>query len=158
MGPKQQRDGGERRRNHGVVAITVAASGRGCRPSGLPFASSLSKNIYEPGCIYFAIGAVFGIFVGILLGHTRRLDARLREADARLIALGAGRALARVAPRERQVLDSICAGATNAEIATTLKTTERTVKSQVSSILQKLGARDRATAIIPASEAGWRRR
>ena len=41
--------------------------------------------------------------------------------------------------------------------AASLQTNERTVKSQVSSVLQKLGARDRAAAIMVAYEAGWRR-
>ncbi len=69
----------------------------------------------------------------------------------------AARALASLTPRERQVLDLVCAGASNVEIAAALRTAERTVKTQVSAILLKLGARDRAGAIVAAHEAGWRR-
>ncbi|WP_375423058.1 response regulator [uncultured Friedmanniella sp.] len=80
-----------------------------------------------------------------------------RAVSSPVAAPAAAQTMARLTPREREVLDSICLGASNAEIAGTLRTTKRTVKSQVSSILQKLGARDRAAAIITAYEAGWRR-
>ena len=55
------------------------------------------------------------------------------------------------------MLDLVCLGASNAEIAAALRTAERTVKSQMSAILLKFGARDRAGAIVAAYEAGWRR-
>jgi len=88
----------------------------------------------------------------------RVLPRVVDRAVAHPVAAPAGtRALARLTPREREVLDLVCQGASNAEIAASLRTTERTVKSQVSSVLQKLGARDRAAAIIVAYEAGWRR-
>jgi DNA-binding NarL/FixJ family response regulator len=67
-------------------------------------------------------------------------------------------ALSSLTPRERAVLDLVCDGANNAEIAARLGTGERTVKSHVSAILAKLGARDRAGAIVAAHRSGWRRR
>ena len=88
----------------------------------------------------------------------RVLPRVVDRAVAQPVAAPAGtRALGRLTPREREVLDLVCQGSSNAEIAASLRTTERTVKSQVSSVLQKLGARDRAAAIIVAYEAGWRR-
>lgn len=80
-----------------------------------------------------------------------------RAAAQPVASPDASRALASLTPRERQVLDRVCAGASNAEIAEALSTAERTVKTQVSAILLKLGARDRAGAIVAAHEAGWRR-
>lgn len=67
------------------------------------------------------------------------------------------RALASLTAREEQVLELMRGGANNAEIARALRSAETTVKSQVSSVLQKLGARDRAAAIVIAYESGWRR-
>lgn len=56
--------------------------------------------------------------------------------------------------REREVLTLIASGASNPEIAELLYLSERTVKGHVGSIFAKLGARDRAAAIIRAFEAG----
>ena len=63
----------------------------------LPFASLASSTPFNPGAFYFAIGDLFGVVVGVLLGHSRRLDAQLRAADARLAALAARDERARLA-------------------------------------------------------------
>jgi DNA-binding NarL/FixJ family response regulator len=60
--------------------------------------------------------------------------------------------------REREVLEAMCAGASNPEIAERLGMGERTVKSHVSAILLKLGARDRIGAVLLALDAGVGRR
>ncbi len=56
--------------------------------------------------------------------------------------------------RELQVMRLVARGASNAEIAATLYLSERTVKGHVSAIFMKLGARDRAAAIVRAYDAG----
>lgn len=60
----------------------------------------------------------------------------------------------RLSERETEVLVLISQGASNPEIAASLHVSERTVKGHVGSIFAKLGARDRAAAIILAYEAG----
>jgi DNA-binding NarL/FixJ family response regulator len=56
--------------------------------------------------------------------------------------------------REMDVLHQLAQGKNNKEIATQLHITERTVKFHVSSILQKLNARNRTEAVTAASAQG----
>jgi DNA-binding NarL/FixJ family response regulator len=74
-------------------------------------------------------------------------DAGGRTTDAR-------RRIEGLTERERDVLTLVGAGHSNAEIAGTLYIVEGTVKAHVSSILDKLDARNRVQAAILAYEAG----
>jgi DNA-binding NarL/FixJ family response regulator len=56
--------------------------------------------------------------------------------------------------RELEVLRLIARGMSNREIAEQNGTSEGTVKNQTSSILQKLGVRDRTRAVLKAAELG----
>jgi DNA-binding NarL/FixJ family response regulator len=76
------------------------------------------------------------------------LDPRIA---ARLIALSHA---PRLSAREREVLRHIAAGLSNKEIATELEIAERTVKFHVTSILDKLGAENRAQAVALGRERG----
>ena len=56
--------------------------------------------------------------------------------------------------REREVLELLAAGESNAAIARRLGITQKTVRNYVSSIFTKLRVADRAQAIVRAREAG----
>ncbi|TMR92219.1 response regulator [Nonomuraea basaltis] len=90
-----------------------------------------------------------------------RGDALIAPAvTRRLIAEFAGRVtrpvpeLSGLTEREREVLGLIASGLSNDEIAERLVLSPATVKTHVSRILPKLGARDRAQLVVVAYESG----
>ena len=62
--------------------------------------------------------------------------------------------LALLTEREREVLEQVASGATNAEIAKTLYMAEGTVKTHIGRLLTKLHARDRVGLVLFAFESG----
>lgn len=61
----------------------------------------------------------------------------------------------RLTPRETHVLQLIAGGYSNREIADSLSMSEGSVKNHTSSILSKLGARDRTRAVLRGIELGY---
>ncbi|MFD4393339.1 response regulator [Kitasatospora sp. NPDC058478] len=100
------------------------------------------------------------------IAHAVRLVAAggslLFPAAIRRLAAGHGNPAARatmeraaLTEREAQVLRLVARGLSNGEIAELLLLGVQTVKTHVSSVLAKLGARDRTQAVIAAYESGF---
>ena len=72
-------------------------------------------------------------------------------------ATAAGRAPHRLSltPRQHEVLELIVEGLDNAQIASRMGITERTVRAHVSSVLERTGAVNRTQAAVAAVQHGW---
>ena len=84
-------------------------------------------------------------------GVTRRLLGRVADAT-RDVPPPPG--LDDLTAREREVLVEVAGGLSNDEIARALYLSESTVKTHVSRVMAKLGARDRAQLVVAAYEGG----
>jgi len=87
-----------------------------------------------------------------------RIPRRLIEEFARRPEPGAAKAakaaLEHLTDREREVLELVARGQSNAEIAAGLFVSHATVKTHVSRLLMKLDVRDRAQLVMVAYETG----
>jgi DNA-binding NarL/FixJ family response regulator len=85
---------------------------------------------------------------------TRRLIAEFANRPEPGGAPVASAALDQLTDREREVLEVVARGHSNAEIAEALFVSHATVKTHVSRLLMKLDARDRAQLVMIAYETG----
>ncbi|MBF6332528.1 response regulator [Nocardia transvalensis] len=112
----------------------------------------------EPGELVAAIRAVHaGGAVISPTATTHLFDAYRQGRTTEVPSPQGGRApqaLARLSPREMDVLGLIGVGRTNAEVAEQLCIAETTVKTHVRNLLTKLECRDRVALVVFAHAAG----
>ncbi|HZO64440.1 MAG TPA: response regulator transcription factor [Kribbellaceae bacterium] len=82
------------------------------------------------------------------------IATRVAEFFAAAPAAATDQVFPQLTAREREILSLVAAGRSNAQIASTLFLSPKTVRNNVSNIFAKLHVADRAAAIIQAREAG----
>jgi transcriptional regulator EpsA len=97
-------------------------------------------------------------FVSIVDPLVHQIDAAFRKVAAYPVADGAspvrdGSNVLHLSQRERQVLESVCRGETNLDIAVTLEISPFTVKNHVQRIFRKIGVTNRTQAAARYTEA-----
>jgi DNA-binding NarL/FixJ family response regulator len=102
------------------------------------------------------IAAIRAVAGGATVFQPAVTERLLRVADRVHIETDAP--MQRLTEREAEVVQLMAGGYSNKEIARALGTAEGTIKNHVSSILAKLGVRDRTRAVLKALEAGLLRR
>jgi len=122
----------------GTVFSAVRAGARGYLLKGAD-----QEEVVRAITTVAAGGAVFGASLA------RRIADFFASAPA-----GPAAAFPQLTAREREVLDLVAAGRSNAQIAATLYLSPKTVRNNVSNVLTKLQVADRAEAIVRAREAG----
>ena len=93
----------------------------------------------------------------VMSGDSLLFPAALRRSPPSTATAPPGQTMDRAALTEREtaILRLMARGMSNADIAAQLIIGSETVKSHVSSVLGKLGARDRTQAVIAAYESGF---
>jgi len=139
---------------------------------GLSVAETLATTVPEcrvvivttfgrPGYVRRAMSANVGGFIlketpaSEVASVVRRVHAGERVVDPSLAVEALREGDDPLTQREREVLQSAREHATIAEIAGHLFLSEGTVRNYLSSVIQKLGARNRAEAIAVAEQKGW---
>jgi DNA-binding NarL/FixJ family response regulator len=107
-----------------------------------------------PAQLIEAIRAVHSGDAVVAPSTTRRLLDRFAVHLPDKEQQAADGALATLTVREREVLNLVARGLSNAEIAGRLYVSEATVKTHMGRILTKLGLRDRVQAVVFAYETG----
>jgi len=136
------------------VAETLATTVPSCRVV-------IVTTFGRPGYVRRAISANVGGFIlketpaSEVASVVRRVHAGERVVDPSLAVSALQEGDDPLTPRERDVLRSARDHATIAEIAGHLFLSEGTVRNYLSSVIQKLNARNRAEAISVAEQKGW---
>ena len=132
-----------------IVVVTAHVSAQYVTPALLAGASGYIVKDAEPQRIVTAIREVMDGGLTVDPQITRHLV----EAAGRAAAQPA-EPTTRITAREQQVLEELCAGSTNGEMASRLYVSESTVKYYLSNLMQKFGCRDRVQLVVAAFRAG----
>ena len=128
----------------GTPRPVIFITGRGDVPT--------SVRAMKAGAVDFLTKPVSDTDLVQAIVRARAQDAKAREERAEMAAIA--EKLARLTPREREVLSHVVAGRLNKQIAGDLGTVEKTIKVHRSRMMEKLGVRTVADLVRMAEKAG----
>jgi FixJ family two-component response regulator len=130
----------------GIERPIIFVTGKGDIPT--------SVRAMRAGAVDFLTKPVSGEALLGAVARARRLDAQARAARSATASIAAR--LARLTPREREVLTHVVAGRLNKQIAGDLGTVEKTIKVHRGRMMSKLGVRTVQDLVRLAERAGIR--
>lgn len=117
-------------------------------------ASGFLLKDLEPDDLLTAVRVVAAGEALLAPRHTRRLIEAFVAGPVAEPSPELGERITSLTPREREVLELVGRGASNAEIADALVVSPLTAKTHVARLFAKLPARDRAQLVVLAYESG----
>jgi len=142
----------------GVNGLEVAGE---LREMGFPGRTVIVTTFDRPGYLQRALEVQVDGFllknapVADFARNIRRIMAGERLLDPDLVAASVVEGRSPLTDREREVLRASGSNATVVELADELHLSPGTVRNHLSSVIQKLGARNRADAVRIAESKGW---
>jgi DNA-binding NarL/FixJ family response regulator len=94
-------------------------------------------------------------FARIMAGDTFTPEGYMPPQGARVAPPDSAARLAELTGQQTRILDLVCQGKLNKQIAYDLSIAETTVKAHVTAILRKLGAQSRTQAVLIATKASF---
>jgi FixJ family two-component response regulator len=129
-----------------VIDLVMPDGGKGDIPT--------SVCAMRAGAVDFLTKPVGGDALLAAVRRAQEADARARESRGAVAAVAAN--LAKLTPREREVLNHVVAGRLNKQIAGDLGTVEKTIKVHRGRMMRKLGMRTVQDLVRLAERAGIR--
>jgi len=130
--------------NNGSARPVIFVTGKGDIPA--------SVRAMRAGAVDFLTKPVSGEALLAAVSRARALDAQVRRARNETASIEAR--LAKLTPREREVLTHVVAGRLNKQIAGDLGTAEKTIKVHRGRMMSKLGLRTVQDLVRLAERAG----
>ena len=137
------------------------AAARALREAGAACRTIILTTFGRPGYLQRAMAAGAAGFLlkdapaSELAAAIRRVAEGGLVVDPELAAQALSEGMSPLTAREQEVLRASADGAAIAELARALHPSDGTVRNHLSSAIQKIGARNRAEAVVLAQRKGW---